>query len=303
MSFEVLKPGHFSCIQDLGRVGYQHLGITTGGPMDEHAFSWANRLLGNSPNVAQVEITYGVLSLLAETDAMIAITGADLDARINDIHVAPWFSYSVAAGDRLEFNTPLSGLRAYLAVVGGFSATHKLGSCATVAREGIGGITGQGDYLTKGDRLNFDPHAHRSRATVPTWAIPDYDAQLALGVVPGYQAAQFPDDELEKFFSSSYEVTKNIDRMGYRLSGAAIDSGLDGIISEGICYGAIQVPGDGQPIILMKDRQTIGGYPKIGSLTALGAAQLSQRGPGASVNFYPITLYEAMLQRRLFGVP
>jgi biotin-dependent carboxylase-like uncharacterized protein len=303
MSFEVLKPGHFSCIQDLGRHGYQHLGVTTGGPMDEHAFSWANRLLGNSPNAAQIEITYGVLSLLAETDAMIAITGADLDARINGIHAEPWSSYSIAAGDRLEFHAPLSGLRAYLAVVGGFSAPHRLGSCATVAREGLGGITGQGDYLAKGNRLEFEPHSHRPRATVPAWAIPDYDAELALGVIPGYQAAQFPDEELEKFFSSSYEVTQNIDRMGYRLSGEAIDSGLDGIISEGICYGAIQIPGDGQPIVLMKDRQTIGGYPKIGSLTALGTAQLSQRGPGTSVTFYPMTLYEAMLQRRLFGAP
>ncbi|OOZ41300.1 hypothetical protein BOW52_04770 [Solemya elarraichensis gill symbiont] len=136
---------------------------------------------------------------------------------------------------------------------------------------------------------------------MPPWAIPDYDAELALGVVPGYQAEQFPDEELEKLFSSGYEVTQNIDRMGYRLSGEAIDSGLDGIISEGICYGAIQIPGDGQPIVLMKDRQTIGGYPKIGSLTALGAAQLSQRGPGALVTFYPLSIYEARIQRILFG--
>ena len=195
----------------------------------------------------------------------------------------------------------MSGLRAYLAVSGGFKPAMKLGSCATVSREGLGGIDGQGAKLAKGDRLEFERNAAFVEAFLPESAIPDYQQHLRLGVIPGYQYESFPAVQRMKFFSCDYEISQNIDRMGYRLKGDAIHSDLDGIVSEGIAYGAIQVPSDGQPIVLMKDRQTIGGYPKIGCLSALDAGLLAQRGPGSSVSFYLSDVAEAEGRRMLFN--
>ncbi|HEY5718392.1 MAG TPA: biotin-dependent carboxyltransferase family protein [Motiliproteus sp.] len=301
MSFEVIKPGLLTLLQDGGRYGYQHLGLTTGGPMDEHAFAWANHLLGNNMNAAQLEITFGMLSLRATAETTIALTGADLEARLNGRAIQPWNTYRLQPGDLLEFNTPQTGLRAYLAVADGFSAPTTLGSCATVAREGLGGVRGGGAKLAQGDQLPFTPCTSQLEARVPAWAIPDYSRDLEVGVMLGYQHRSFPRAELNKLFSSPYQVSQHIDRMGYRLSGAAVHSELNGLVSEGIAFGAIQIPADGQPIVLMKDRQTIGGYPKVGSLSALGAGQLSQRGPGSSIRFYPMDVAEAEAERMIFN--
>ncbi|WP_341582456.1 biotin-dependent carboxyltransferase family protein [Marinobacter metalliresistant] len=301
MSFEVLAPGMLALMQDSGRRGYQHIGVTTGGPMDEFAFFWANRLLDNDLNAPQIEITFGGFSLLAHDDTSMAITGGDLGARLNNRDIRPWRTYRISRGDRLEFTAPVNGLRAYLAVRGGFKPAMKLGSCATVSREGLGGLHGNGAKLAKGDRIGFAKTDNLVDAALPDTEIPDYREPLRLGLLPGYQFRHFPPVQRMKFFSDDYEVTQNIDRMGYRLQGDAIHSDLDGIVSEGIAYGAIQVPSDGQPIVLMKDRQTIGGYPKIGCLSALDAGHLAQRGPGASVSFYLGDVAGAEAQRLLFN--
>ncbi|WP_407333398.1 biotin-dependent carboxyltransferase family protein [Enterovibrio sp. 27052020O] len=301
MSFDVVNPGMLTLLQDAGRIGYQHLGITAGGPMDEHAFYWANRLLGNPPNTNQLEITFGQLQLKVNAATCIAITGADLSARINDKPVKSWCTFAVKKGDTLEFGTPKQGLRAYLAVKGGFECEEKLGSVATVKREKIGGLKGNGEPLKQGEVLRFTPHVQPIDQRAPKWTIPNYDAPLELGVMPAYQNASFSHDAQMTFFTSAYEVSQNIDRMGYRLSGAPIKSSLGGIISEGIAFGAIQIPNDGQPIVLMKDRQTIGGYPKIGCLSSLGAGQLSQRRPGQTVSFSPMDVADAEVERRLFN--
>ncbi|PML81891.1 biotin-dependent carboxyltransferase family protein [Enterovibrio norvegicus] len=301
MSFNVINPGMLTLIEDSGRQGFQHLGITTGGPMDEHAFYWANRLLGNSPDASQLEITFGQLQLVANAAISVAITGADLAARLNDKPIQPWCTYALKKGDTLAFGAPVNGLRAYLAVVGGFQVEEKLGSASTVKREQLGGLSGNGDPLKKGDVLHFTPHAEPIVQRAPKWTIPDYNAPLELGVMPAYQNASFSHDEQMTFFTNNYEVSQNIDRMGYRLSGTPIKSRLDGIISEGIAFGAIQIPNDGQPIVLMKDRQTIGGYPKIGCLSSLGAGQLSQRQPGQIVTFTSMDVADAEVERRLFN--
>lgn len=301
MSFDVIKPGMLALLQDSGRFGFQHLGITTGGPMDEHAFYWANRLLGNKPDAAQLEITFGQLALKANALTTVAITGADLAATLNDKAIQPWLTYAIKPGDVLAFGAPKSGLRAYLAVSGGFNCEPKLGSCATVKREQLGGLNGIGEALRKGDTLPFTPNKDLIESRAPRWTIPDYDAPLELGVMPAYQNASFTHDEQMTFYTSRYEVSQNIDRMGYRLSGTPIKSQLNGIISEGIAFGAIQIPNDGQPIVLMKDRQTIGGYPKIGCLSSLGAGQLSQRQPGQAVTFAPMDVADAEVERRLFN--
>ena len=301
MSLEVIHPGMLTLIQDMGRHGYQHIGVTTGGPMDEHAFLWANRLLDNPLDAAQLEITFGRLSLLAHSDTCIALTGADLGARINERPIRPWQTYLIDRGDRIEFSAPVTGLRAYLAVSGGLQVPTKLGSCATVSREQLGGLDGRGSKLSKGDLIPLGTSSPTRRASVPYSDIPNYRKPLRLGVIPGYQYANFPRSERVRFFSTEFEVSQNIDRMGYRLTGDPIECDLDGIVSEGIAYGAVQIPADGQPIVLMRDRQTIGGYPKIGSLSALGAGQLAQRPPGTTVSFYPMNVAEAEARRMLFN--
>lgn len=301
MSFEVLEPGMLSLLQDTGRRGYQHIGVTTGGPMDEHAFLWANRLLGNSLDAAQIEVSVGKLSLLAHEDTCIALTGANLGARLNGRDLVRWRTCRISKGDRIEFDMPVAGLRAYLAVAGGLKPAEKLGSCATVVREGLGGLNGNGRPLAKGDRIAFDRCESVTEAHLPAAEIPDYTRPLHIGVIPGYQYRYFSTNQRATFFSNAYEVSQRIDRMGYRLTGEPVHSSLDGIVSEGIAYGAIQVPSDGQPIVLMKDRQTIGGYPKIGSLSGLDTGQLAQRGPGALVHFYLSDVAAAEAQRAIFN--
>lgn len=301
MSFKVIAPGFLTTVQDQGRFGYQHLGITTGGPMDEHSFTWANDLLGNPAGTATLEITYGGLTLEALEDVCIAITGADLDAQLNQTSIETWRTYMVKRHDRLVFKQPIAGLRAYLAVKGGFTAPQTLDSCSTVLREKLGGFDGQGRKIEAGDLLPFAAGQAYLNAHVPKKEIPDYNKALEVGLIESYQFDLFPRSERIKIYTESYEVTQNIDRMGYRLSGKPIKCSQDGIVSEGISCGAMQIPKDGQPIILLKDRQTIGGYPKMGSLTSLGIGQLAQRGPGAKIRFFPMDIEEAQAERFIFN--
>ena len=298
MAFKVIKPGLLALIQDLGRHGHQSIGLTTGGPMDEVAFRWGNALLDNDPNSAQIEITFGMFTLEAQANTSIAITGADLGATLNDKSIPPWQTYAIKKGDILAFHQPVWGLRAYLAVKGGVLCEPTLGSVATVMREKIGGLTSKGDKLKKGDSLSYHTsHDHQQRA-VPRLAIPNY-GNKEIPVILGYQYQSFSSLERANFFSSDYTVSSNSDRMGYRLEGKAVHTELKGIISEGIAYGAIQIPKDGQPIVLLRDRQTIGGYPKMGCVTRVGGGILAQQKPGDIIQFTPITVDQAEHERHL----
>ncbi|QUX94124.1 allophanate hydrolase [Marinomonas sp. CT5] len=298
MAFKVIKPGLLALIQDLGRHGHQSIGLTTGGPMDEVAFRWGNALLDNQDNDAQVEITFGMFTVEAQADTSIAITGADLAATLNDKSIMPWQSYAIKKGDILAFQQPVWGLRAYLAVKGGFLCEPALGSVATVVREQIGGLTGKGDKLQKGDLLPYQANPHHEKRSVPHLAIPNY-GNKEIPVILGYQYQSFSTLERAHFFSSDYTVSSNSDRMGYRLEGQEVHSNLKGIISEGIAYGAIQIPKDGQPIVLLQDRQTIGGYPKMGCVTRIGGSILAQQKPGNIIQFTPITVDQAEQERHL----
>jgi biotin-dependent carboxylase-like uncharacterized protein len=300
MGFKVINPGLLATIQDNGRFGYQHMGVTTGGPLDEYAFSWANHLLGNTTGAAALEITFGGLELLVQINTNISVTGADLGATINGQRIEHWRTHRVKAGDRLKFHSPQTGLRAYLAVSGGFEIPQLLGSCSTVTREGIGGLVSNGAKLKPEDRLPCAEAPPQQVNAVPTEDIPDYRKHLELGLIEGYQIADFSSEQLRRFFGSEYQITPDIDRMGYRLKGEAISATRSGIISEGIAAGAVQIPADGQPIVLMCDRQTIGGYPKPGCISRLGMGQLAQRGPESSVRFYPMDVSMAQAQRLAF---
>jgi biotin-dependent carboxylase-like uncharacterized protein len=299
--FKVIKPGACSLLQDEGRFGYQHFGITTGGAMDETAARWANRLLGNSSNAVLLEITLGNVQLEATADTWIALTGADLGLRINGEKKNNWQSHFVRQGDLLIMGWAVMGVSSYFAVVGGFQLKSDFGSCSTVKREQLGGLTG--NALEAGDELHFSSVSKSyfpcTRA-VPYRYIPDYSEAVILRVIKGYQAEQFPENSVKKFFASSYKVSPESDRMGFRLKGETIETGVSGLLSEGIAYGAIQIPADGQPIVLLKDRQTLGGYPKIGSVLPLDSYKLSQCRAGSEVNFKEVSLQEAQQLMQAF---
>ncbi|WP_252180367.1 biotin-dependent carboxyltransferase family protein [Endozoicomonas sp. 4G] len=293
MTLRVLKPGILSLIQDRGRQGFQDIGVSPGGPMDEHAFLWGNRLLDNASECAQIEITIGQFSCEFLADTVIALTGADISAQLNSRPIRNWESINVCGGDTLSLAGARSGLRTYLAVSGGFTVPEVLKSCATVMRDQLGGLDGQGSPLREGDRVPYSPRQKRITRRVPEDFIPVYKQDVTLEVIPGYQYELFDPQERRRFFGKTYTLSKQMDRMGYRLEGEAIHCQNTRLISEGIALGAIQIPADGQPIILMRDRQTIGGYPKIGCITARSLRVLAQCQPGARIQFVEKELYEA----------
>lgn len=269
-------------LQDVGRFGVRHLGVTQGGALDWVSMSWANKLLNNALNAAVIEVTLGGLTLLAESDCCLALAGADLGAVLDDRPIAPWRSFFVRKGQQLRFTRPITGARAYLAAPGGFAAVDVLGSCATVAREGLGGLEGSGKALVEGDQLTYSGASFELHA-LPDHLIPDVSDQRPLDVVLGAQIGQFSGLSLFDAFNSDWTLDSRADRMGMRLLGPELVYRGKPMISEGIPLGAIQVPPDGQPIILLNDRQTIGGYPRLGALTPMSLARLAQKLPGSVV--------------------
>ncbi|WP_017903352.1 biotin-dependent carboxyltransferase family protein [Pseudomonas asplenii] len=273
-------------LQDRGRFGVRHLGVTQGGALDWVAMSWANRLLGNSLDAPVVEITLGGFAVVARETCCLALAGADLGAQVDGRALAPWRSFILEAGQRLQFTQPLLGARAYLAAPGGFLAPKVLGSSACVVREELGGLDGLGQPLSKGDSLRH-AGAAVTPAVVPAAQIPDLQADAALQVVLGAQIGEFSGQSLFDAFNTAWTLDSRGDRMGIRLLGAELKYQGRPMISEGIPLGAIQVPPDGQPIVLLNDRQTIGGYPRLGALTPLSLARLAQCLPGSVVRLVP----------------
>jgi len=257
--------------------------------MDPLAFHWANRLCGNPAGATAIEVSVGGLKLEARQAIRLAVTGGEMPLKINGVPAERWQTHRLKAGDRLELGYSQRGCRAYIAVAGGgFDIAGDFGSTATVVREGIGGLNGSS--LKAGDELGCYADLGTQCWRVPAAEQPSYSKQVTLRVIPGYQQHSFSRIQQRLFFHNSFKVSDRCDRMGYRLTGPAVGSRIEGILSEGICLGAIQVPADGQPIVLMNDRQTIGGYPKIGSVLSLDLAKLAQLLPGDKVSFTPITI-------------
>lgn len=298
--FRVTRAGPLALLQDAGRFGVRHLGVTQGGPADLHAWAWANRLAGNDWGTPALEITFGSIELQAECELTIAVAGADLSARHNDQPLPLWRNLRVRKGDRIRFGMPVSGLRAYLAVTGGFSAKPVLGSVACVVREQLGGFDGQGRRLAEGDQLTVAEPDHVQTETVetPEHERPDYAAPAILDLLPGAQIADFTGRSLYDAFNTEWRVDDRADRMGVRLIGPPLQCRIESMVSEGISLGAVQVPPDGQPIALLNDRQTIGGYPRLGNLTPLAASRLAQCQPGQSVWLRPIGAERALRKHR-----
>src|SRR5690606_3730088 len=262
--FSVLAPGVLSLLQDQGRFGQSALGLTTGGPMDPQSAYWANRLLSNPKDATLIECSVGGLQLKANGNSYIAATGANAALTINGNAAELWTTQQVRSGDIIELAMASQGLRCYVAVAGGFTVKPQFGSAATVLRERIGGLNG--NKLQAGDNLPAAQITNLPRLQLPAQYQPQFNRVLTLRLVEGYQADSFLSTERQRFYLNSYQVTPQADRMGYKLKGAAISCQQSQLLSEGICYGAVQIPPDGQPIVLLNDRQTLGGYPKIGSV-------------------------------------
>ena len=275
-------------LQDAGRFGVRHLGVTQGGAADWRSMSWANWLLGNGLDAPVIEITLGGFTVVAEDDCVLALAGADLGARVDDEPLAPWRSFRLNKGQRLQFSQPLLGARAYLAAPGGFDAPKVLGSSSTVVREELGGLDGMGHALSKGASLNYSGNSVMLLRELTADQRPDLKLDMPLDLVLGAQIGEFSGQSLFDAFNSVWNLDSRADRMGIRLLGPALQYQGKPMISEGIPLGAVQVPPDGQPIVLLNDRQTIGGYPRLGALTPLALARLAQCLPGAQVRLRPV---------------
>jgi len=296
-SLEILSPGPLTTVQDLGRYGFGRYGVPPSGALDSFSLRVANLLVGNPETEAGLEITLMGLKVRVLTDLVVALCGGDLQPHLNEQPFDMWCSQIVRKGDTLFLKAPRTGCRAYLAVGGGISLMPVLASKSTNLASRFGGYEGRA--LRKGDILfSGAPDRHLQRAGKifePEWR-PSYTGDWVLRVLPGPQDQDFPEGTKKIFYNSSFKVSSQSDRTGIRLSGPTLhrkeDLG-DSIISEGIAPGAIQVPGDAQPIILLVETAT-GGYRKIATVISADLPLLGQVKPGDRIRFRAVSMENAL---------
>lgn len=291
MSFEIINSPILATIQDKGRFGFSFLGVSNSGCLDEFAYFWANKLLKNSLDTNILEISFSNFIIEAKKDTQISITGASCEFFINEQAKEIWQSHNIKKGDIIKIGKILSGNRVYLAVFGGFDIKKEFGSNSTTIKEKIGGL--DGDKLKKGNILPYKNSTFNYTMRLKKEFIPNYEEDLTLRVIFSYQEEYFSKEEKDKFLNSTYLVTNEFNKMACKLKGVPIKCEIDGIISEGIAFGSIQIPKDGQAIILLKERQTIGGYPKIGVVLNIDCFKLSQARTNTKIRFKQITYKEA----------
>nr|WP_286675111.1 biotin-dependent carboxyltransferase family protein [Pseudomonas subflava] len=294
----VLRPGPMSLLQDAGRRGWQHLGVSPCGPLDGHAAAWANRLLDNAWGAPLLEIALGGVELLAEGDTWLASAGAELDLSLDGATIPGWSRFAVRAGQHLRIGFARRGQRLYLAAAGGFCAEPVLGSVGTQVREGLGGLDGRGGRLTEGDRLACSPATFSTAASVP-WRFRGDDHDAPLRVIIGGDAPDFAAEQLEAFFAREWQLSPQSDRMGARLLGEPLVA-PSRQWSMGVSRGAIQVPPDGRPIILQADHQTMGGYPILGWLHPLDQWRLAQCSARQDLRFTRVDIAAAQADLHRF---
>ena len=289
----IVKPGLLTTVQDLGRWGHQLDGVPVAGPMDVFSHRLANHLVGNEPDAATLEITLIGPELMPEVPVTLAVCGADFDVSIDGDAVQTGITFPVRQGQVVRFGKRHAGARAYLAVGGGGIQTAPvLGSRATHLVSAMGGVSGRA--LAAGDLVpvNESPARPRVRArglTLPT------AGRARLRVLPGSQERWFGDDAWRALTTVSFRISPRSNRMGYRLQGPPLPRQItDEPISEPLAMGAIQVPAAGEPILLMADRQTAGGYPKIGYVITADLCLAGQLAPGEFIEFDRCTEREAV---------
>ena len=290
------SPGLMSTIQDLGRFGYQRFGISTSGASDRDALRLGNLLLGNDVGAAAVEITFGGFAAVFTAATAFAISGADLGPTLNGTPIAIGTIYVAAPNDRIAMAAPVAGFRSYLHLSGGVVCNQVLGSAATYQPATIGGIDGrsliEGDELETGDpTLAVSAGASLDFPTTQPAQIPQ-----PVRVVLGPQDDHFTQAGISAFLGEVFTVTDRSNRQGVRLDGPEIEAENDGydIVSDAVVTGSIQIPGDRKPIILMSDRQTTGGYPKIAVVATVDLPHIAQAAPGTQIQFVAISREEAV---------
>lgn len=316
MTIQVVRPGLLTTVQDTGRPGLQSRGIGPGGAMDLLALRLANLLVGNELSAAALELTLTGPALRFDADALIAITGASLSPAIDGAPAPSGHAILVRAGTALTFGECTAGCRAYLAVSGGIDLPVVLGSRATHLRAHFGGVEGRalraGDPLPigtpsrdagqlmarlgKGGRTWIADRAGFSRELTGATAL-----NAPLRLLPGADTDRLSIDGRRAMLDATFRVSTRSDRMGYRLEGAVLEVAVAGdLTSEAVTWGTVQLPPDGQPIILLADRQTTGGYPVIGHVAAVDLPVIAQRKPGDQLRFVATTLaaaQHALLER------
>lgn len=318
-AIRVIRPGILSTVQDLGRPGQQHLGIVPGGAMDTVAHRLANALVGNADEEATLEVTVLGPELQFDAACLIALCGAHFDASIDGAAVPHDRPVLVAAGARMVFGAARRGARGYLAAAGGLQIARVLGSRSTYVPAGFGGLEGRA--LRVGDRLpltadcaelslrRFEALAQRAQRLVERagfrsvpWStlpmtLPNRDP-IIVRAMPGMQFEYFDDAARRALFDSTWRITAESNRIGYRLAGPLLERRQPGdMLSGPTCLGTVQVPASGQPIVLMADHQTTGGYAKIVEIASADVPRLAQLVPGARLRFMRCTLDEAMKLR------
>jgi len=295
-AFEVLEPGILTTIQDLGRYGFSQFGVPPSGATDTFSLRVANLLVGNREEEACLEITLMGLKIKALKEVVIAITGGDISPTLNEEPLDIWRTHLLVEGDVITFIKVRAGCRAYLTVGGGFVVPKIMGSCSTTLSGKFGGLEGRA--LRRGDILyTFDisPSLDKLGLRFPKDWISPLEKEVPLRVIPGPQDHHFTEKGSQTFYSSSYQLTPRCDRMGVRLEGPKIERRSDveeSIISEGLISGAIQVPGDGKPIIILTELVT-GGYTKIATIISIDLPKVAQLKPGDRVRFKPISIEES----------
>lgn len=295
-TIKILDAGLLTTVQDLGRYGFQRYGVSASGVMDEYSAKIANKLVGNKLGEAVLETTLKGVQIEFLQNTAVAITGGNCDVTLNGTKIELWQSYLVNRGDILKMGICRSGLRNYLAFSGGIDVPIIMNSKSTNLKAKVGGFNGR--KLMAGDVLSVGVGSLEAPLTLNKHYIPTYSKDIKVGVILGQQDDHFTEAGIKTFLNETYTVTQESDRMGIRLSsvsGATIEhkNGAD-IISDGITFGAIQVPGSGQPIVMMADRQTTGGYTKIGNVISSDLSKLAQATPGTKVKFVEYTLEQAV---------
>ena len=297
-ALRVGEPGLSTTVQDLGRPNAISAGVPPGGAMDRFAHSAANLLVGNDPGAATLECTLTGPNLVAAHACLVAITGADLDPHINGRPAPGWTSLFLGEGDTLTFGGRRWGARAYVAIAGGFEADRWLGSLSTYALAARGGMHGRS--LRSGDVLAVAGEAPKpavSGRRLAEHLRPDY-ANRTLQAIPGPHFTRLDAGGRDLLFRASFIVSRDADRMGFRLEGPNLNTSGDELLSFGLAAGAVQVPRNGQPILLMADHQTAGGYPVVATVISASRPVAAQLLPGDDLHFAEGTTQQAAVMRK-----
>lgn len=294
MGIKFANGGFITTVQDLGRTGYQEFGVPAAGVMDPLSFRKANILVGNDENEAALEVTLMGPMFTFTSDNIIAVTGGDLGAKLNGKPLPMYQAVLAKAGDTVSFMGIKSGSRAYVAFAGGLDVPAVMGSKSTHMKSSLGGF--QGRKLGPGDEIEF---------SAPKTSLPNMNKRIlpaddfsgtscTLRVILGPQDDCFTEAGIKTFLNASYTLTNEADRMGLRFEGEKIEHKNGGdIITDGISFGAVQVPSHGQPIVMMADHQTTGGYTKIAGVISVDLPKAAQLKPGCKVSFQAVSVEEA----------